>query len=141
MMVYGHENQLGSKCIKWNANVSACGREWVCGEINDEVENYCLVNDAILQLQSRKYRDKIATIIEKARADAAKSGIIDKDPLFVYWDMRNIKVPTLHIRLGLGNELLYAIRDFIRNYVEIDLDEIIGRCASHIARGGGWFER
>ena len=101
------------------------------------MENYCLVNDATLQLQSRKYRDKIATIIEKARADAAKSGIIDKDPLFVYWDMRNIKVSTLLIRLGLGNELLYAIRDFIRNYVEIDLDEIIGRCASHIARGGG----
>jgi hypothetical protein len=40
-------------------------------------------------------------------------------------DIRKIKVPTIHIRLGLGNELLYAIRDFIRNFVEIDTDEII----------------
>ena len=40
-------------------------------------------------------------------------------------DIRKIKVPTIHIRLGLGNELLYAIRDFILNFVEIDTDEII----------------
>ena len=90
MMVYGHENHLGSKCVNWNANVSACGREWVCGEIKDKVENYCLVKDATLQLQSGKNLDKIAAIIENARADSAKSGIIDKAPLFVYSDMRNI---------------------------------------------------
>ena len=89
------------------------------------MENYCLANDATLQLQSGKTRDGIAAIIEKSRADSAKSGITDKAPLFVYLDMRNIKVPTLHIRLGLGNELVYAIRDFIRNFVEIDTDEII----------------
>ena len=71
-----------------------------------------------------KIGTKLAAIIEKARADSAKSEIIDKAPLFVYFDMRNIKVPTLHIRLGLGNELLYAIGDFIRNFVEIDSDEI-----------------
>ena len=72
-----------------------------------------------------KIGTKLAAIIEKARADSAKSGIIDKALLFVYFDMRNIKVPTLHIRLGLGNELLYTIRDFIRNFVEIYSAEII----------------
>jgi hypothetical protein len=61
-----------------------------------------MANDATLQLQSGKTRDEIAAIIEKSRADSAKSGIIDKAPLFVYLDVRNIKVPTLHIRLGLG---------------------------------------
>ena len=58
IMVYGHENHSDSKCIKWNVNVSACCREWVCGEINDEVDNYCLANDATLQLQSRKIGTK-----------------------------------------------------------------------------------
>ena len=47
------------------------------------MENYCLANDATLQLQSGKTRDGIAAIIEKSRADSAKSGITDKAPLFV----------------------------------------------------------
>ena len=56
-----------------------------------EVKNYCVANNATLQLQSGKTQEGIAAIIEKSRADFAKSGITDKAPLFVYWDIRNIK--------------------------------------------------
>jgi hypothetical protein len=96
MIVYGRKNYSGSKCIKCNASVSAFGQEWISREgwtwqkLNDEVENYYLANNATLQLQSGKTQEGIAAIIEKSRADFAKSGITDKAPLFVYWDMRNI---------------------------------------------------
>ena len=42
-----------------------------------------MANDATLQLQSGTTRDEIFVIIEKSRADSAKSGITDKAPLFV----------------------------------------------------------
>ena len=46
-------------------------------KIDDEVKNYCLANNATLQIQSGKTHEGI--------------GITDKAPLFVYLDMRNIK--------------------------------------------------
>ena len=61
------------------------------GHGKNEVKNYCLGNNATLQLQGGKTQEGIAAIIEKSRADFAKSGITDKAPLFVYWDIRNIK--------------------------------------------------
>ena len=46
-------------------------------KIDDEVKNYCLANNATLQIQSSKTDEGI--------------GMTDKAPLFVYLDMRNIK--------------------------------------------------
>ena len=35
--------------------------------------------------------------------------------------MENWKLPTLHIRLGIGNELTFFSRDYIRDKLEVDL--------------------
>ena len=43
------------------------------------------------------------------------------DMLFKNIELANWKCPILHIRLGVGNELVNAIRDYIRKKLEKDL--------------------
>ena len=129
-MLVGRMNHSTCKCIRCMCTSSKesygqnCmeGDMWTLENMALQVANYKIAHasdDSPLLIGLSQ--EDIARIKAQSKEDSAKSGIKSYEALITNVAMENWKLPTLHIRLGIGNELAFILRDYIKDKLEVDL--------------------
>jgi len=127
-MVYGRMGHASSKCYCCDATSSresfggGCylGEAWTLARIQSEIEDYKTANLPDGPEHDPISAEELSELKSRSKANSALSGIKGDDVLFKNVDISNVRSPYLHIRLGIGNELVNAMKYFIRNKLEKD---------------------
>ena len=130
-MIYGRHGHSSSKCIHspgtMNQNFGDsfydC-REFTLQDICEEIEQYNTLNnmECPKDKKSIEYNDYMG-LKKKVTKNTKQSGITNLKPL-INVDMQYLHSAYLHSFLGMGNEFIEMIINFVREYIEADSDHI-----------------
>jgi len=120
--VYGRMGHASSKCYCCDATSSRdrfgggryVGVKWTFERIQSEINDYILAHlpDDAPELAALS-AEELSELIARSKINSALSGIKGDAILFRSIYMSNVLCPYLHIRLGIGNELVNTMKVFI----------------------------